>query len=338
MQARQLISHLFLCCVAIASFPPSLSDCCARSPDESQVRKPKIEVPRNLHYRDHQSRASACDVYLHVIDPAEDPQKTLRPAVVIVHGGGWLSGDKWTTTTYAEEFADRGYVVMNINYRLAPTHRFPKQVDDVRQALLWLKSHAKEFRIDMRRLGMAGYSAGGHLIALVSLPADETIESRVATSSWKADDVRWKQMPKIAAVCIGGPPCDFRSIPEDSRMLAYFLGGSRKELPDVYRLASPVVHVSPKDPPMRIIHGETDMLVPIVNSKALNRAMKTAGVSCDLKVIAGHGHMMTFLAAESQKHTFDFFERMFAMKPGIESEVRPESGNGKESSIKTADK
>ncbi len=277
------------------------------SAEPSRVEPPttKISPTYDLTYNEVDGDAGKCDVFL----PADDGGASLRPAVLVIHGGGWMSGDKWTMAAYGQKLARAGYVAISINYRLAPTHKFPAQVDDVRQALLWIRGRAEKYRIDLERLGLFGYSAGGHLSALTALLADEPVDRQTAASDWPVDDPRWKDLPKIKTVCVGGPPCDFRLLPPGNTSLAYFLGGSRSELPEIYEAASPTAQVSPDDPPIQIVHGIDDLLVPISGSRGLQKAMIGAGVLCELKELPGRGHMLTFLDDRTNQTMLQWFGR-----------------------------
>lgn len=235
----------------------------------------------------------------------------LRPAVVVVHGGGWLAGNKWTIGGYAQQLSELGICVLNINYRLAPQSKFPAQVDDVRDALLYLADHAEELSIDPTRIGLFGYSAGGHLSALVGVLEDESREVQATASNWPVTDLRWARLPRVAAVCAGGPPCDFQSLPLDNDALSYFLRGSRRDFPELYAAASPIAHVSSGDPPIQLIHGETDMIVPLVNSERFAAASTQAGVSVCMTVIAKQGHIVTLMHPETQSQVSKFFGEQF---------------------------
>jgi triacylglycerol lipase len=263
-----------------------------------------VKVKANQRYSDAQGKAGLCDVYTPAVEPPQDG----HPAVVVVHGGAWISGDKWTLEGYSRLLAKNGFVVVTINYRLAPQHKFPAQVDDVRDALVWTAKHAEQLSIDVSRLGMFGYSAGGHLSTLVSMLADEPLQVQRSASEWTPNDPRWKQLPKVQAVCAGGPPCEFRNLPMDNTALAYFLGGSRREKPDVYELASPTAHASPGDPITQIIHGESDLLVPILSSRALEDALKRVDVEVRFAAFPKQGHMLTFLNPATQQKMLAFFQ------------------------------
>jgi len=231
----------------------------------------------------------------------------LRPAIVVVHGGGWFVGDKWSLATYSRQLAETGCCVLNINYRLAPYSKFPAQVDDVREAILFLVDHADQYRIDPARIGLFGYSAGGHLSALVGVMSDETPEVQASSSDWSLDDPRWSRMPKVAAVCAGGPPCDLRVVPIDSEALSFFLTGTRRQFPAIYTAASPTAHASAGDPPTHLIHGEKDMIVPVQSSESFAEALKNAGAAAALTVVENQGHLVTLMHPTTQKTVMEFF-------------------------------
>lgn len=301
-----------------AANKPAASEPAASKPANDQpAAKPKapvqatVETMTDQRYSDSDGRAGLCDVHR----PAGDPPESGFPAVVVVHGGGWMSGDKWSLDGYSRLLAENGFVVVNINYRLAPAYQFPSQVDDVREALLWTQSQADRYSIDLNRLGIFGYSAGGHLSALVAALADETIDDQAMASTWPVDDPRWQRLPKVHAVCAGGPPCDFRTLPIDNTAMSYFLGGSRRQKPDLYKAASPTAHASASDPVTQIIHGDSDLIVPIKTSQLFHDALVAAGVDSRMVVMAGQGHMITFLNPKTSRLVVDFFRDVLLTQP-----------------------
>lgn len=285
-----------------ATVPAQPASTAEPSPDPAKQQKIRQEFGL-VYQTDAEDSAGKADLLL----PAEPAPASGYPIVVVIHGGAWTTGDKWTMGQYADRIARRGIATLAINYRLAPTFQYPAQVDDVRSALVWVNQHAEEYALDLDRVGVCGYSAGGHLALMVATLADESAADQQLASLWSADDPRWQQLPKIQAVCGGGPPCDFRPMPPENRMLAYFLGGSRAELPEIYRSASPAAHASANDPPTRLIHGQGDTLVPILSSQLMKRALVGAGVKCELIVVPKLGHAMTFLASETPRAIAEFF-------------------------------
>ena len=150
--------------------------------------------------------------------------------------------------------------------------------------------------------------------------ADESIGVRASASQWPESDQRWRELPAIRAVCIGGPPCDFRSLRPDNSTLAYFLGGSRREKPEVYVAASPAAHVSPGDPVTQLIHGESDLLVPISESRQFHQLQQAAGVDSRFEIMPKQGHMITFLNPKTSQKMLEFFQEVLVQPSAPESE------------------
>src|SRR5688500_19047144 len=91
------------------------------------------------------------------------------PAVVMIHGGGWEGRSRADMDGIAQQVAEHGYVVLNMSYRFAPRWHFPAQLQDVQQAVLWLRKHASDLRVQKNQIGTWGYSAGAHLAALAGV-------------------------------------------------------------------------------------------------------------------------------------------------------------------------
>ncbi len=242
----------------------------------------------------------------------KDDGKSLRPAVVVIHGGAWRSGDKRQLRNLAEAFARRGYVAAAINYRLAPKWSYPAQLDDCQRAVRWLRKNAKEFRVDPKRFGAAGASAGGHLALLLGTREvrDDSDPELKGISS------------KVQCVLSIFGPTDFTDEryvqasrnPVAGRALVDFLGKPYDEASEVWKEASPIHHVSPDDAPTFIIHGDQDLLVPLDQSVKFAEAMKKVGVEVQLVVIKGMGHGPTtpeqreeFMRAVGQ--ALEFFDK-----------------------------
>ena len=262
------------------------------------IRYAEVEGEQRKH-------AGLCDVFVPQIGRS-DCQKSW-PVVLVVHGGAWMTGGKWSMYRHSTDLAKSGIAAVSVNYRLAPQSKFPDQVDDLRSALVWIHDHAKEHHFDLNRVGLYGYSAGGHLVSLVGTLADEPWQRVQTTTNWKRRDPRWKRLPSIRAVCVGGPPTDFRNMPPDSRALAYFLGGSPSEVPETYTAASPICFASSDDPSFKIIHGQEDNLVSISNSTDFNKALRDASVDVSFETLPGKGHMLTFFSPKLTQWMTTFF-------------------------------
>ena len=212
-----------------------------------------------------------------------------HPAVVAIHGGAWRSGDKWALSSYAKRFAAAGIGVFAINYRLAPEHQFPAALDDVRDAIHYLIDHSEELDLDADRLGLFGYSAGGHLALLAGMTTRESPPPIRESSPIR------RSFPVIRAVVAGGAVTDFRGVPIDATLFDYFLGGTRRQRPDVYEAASPAAHVTVQCPPTLLYHGGSDLVVQVDMSRQLAARLEAAGVEHELVIYRPLGHGLTFL-------------------------------------------
>jgi len=197
-----------------------------------------------------------------------------RPAVLLIHGGSWMRGKRSEMGKFARRFARAGYAVYNVDYRLAPEHRFPAQLDDVRAAFGWLHAHAASLSVDPDRIAVMGYSAGAHLALLLALA-----------------DAGGAPVPRAAIA--GAAPTDLRVVPS-SPVVAALIGGPGDALPDAYAQASPIAHVSADDPPVLLYHGTLDLRVDVEQPRRLVAALRAAGVTAELVEAPWSGHTSAY--------------------------------------------
>lgn len=217
------------------------------------------------------------------------------PAVVMIHGGGWSGGDREQVEGIAKRVARRGYVTMNITYRLVPESIFPTQVADVQQAVHWLRGHAADHQINPQRIGAWGYSAGAHLAALVG--------------ALSPGDRLYQPGAELKAIVAGGTPSDLRKF-HGGTLVPNFLGERWKEGSVVFRESSPAAYVTPGDPPVFLYHGGWDTLVPFDQASDYKRALDAAGVTNELYELRGLGHITAFLMdGEAVQRGLDFLDR-----------------------------
>jgi len=201
-------------------------------------------------------------------------------AVIMVHGGGWTSGDKTQgVDPLFEPLSKAGLAWFSINYRQAPKHHYPASVEDVEAAVRWVKQRAAEFNVDAERLALLGESAGGQLVAMAVVRAGE--DTRVAAA-----------IPFYA-------PVDLESDTERrgglSLSLRDLFGRSYKvdsAVTQLLREASPINHIHSGLPPFLLVHGTADMSVPYSQSLEFRAKLKAAGGSCDLITIDDGVHGM----------------------------------------------
>lgn len=207
---------------------------------------------------------------------------TLRPAVMIVHGGGWRLFHKERYTVTGRRLARAGYVAFSVEYRLVPEGRFPNAVHDVACALAYIQNHADELGVDPNRIATLGYSAGAHLTALVAV---------ANTHPTMAPDCAEGTPAKPAAVISAAGPADLIGL-ADVGIVEAFVGGTVAAVQATYIVASPITHVTPDDPPFLLIHGTHDVFVPFEQSVQMREELRADGVEAELLAIRGSGHII----------------------------------------------
>lgn len=222
------------------------------------IERPAIESTTHFYI---ESEALTLDLYR----PTSDV--TPRPCVVVIHGGAWQGGDSTELPDLNGYLAGKGYVVASLNYRLAPNFRYPAPVEDIKQAIVYLKAHATEFRMDPARIFLLGRSAGAQLALQVAYTASDPAIRGVISLYGPADLAYGYAHPARRLVI------DSRGVLED------FLGGNPRELPEIYRAASPIQHVDAFTPPTLLVHGGRDELVSPEQSRRLAARLRENGVS-----------------------------------------------------------
>jgi len=230
---------------------------------------------KNIAYDDRFGSSSMLDVY------APDDDGAPRPAVLLIHGGSWRSGFKEQFENAARRLAGAGYVAITINYRLGPEGVFPAAVQDCLCALAYARAHAAELGVDPAGVAVMGYSAGGHLAALLGVAADEP---RLAP------DCAAGVTSAPAAVISAAGMHDLRDF-ADYGTVRDFLAGGPDDVPEAYDLASPLLQVGPGHPPFLLIHGDDDRLVGVEQSSRMRDALVASGNDARLLVIEGGGHL-----------------------------------------------
>jgi acetyl esterase/lipase len=201
--------------------------------------------------------------------------------MILVHGGGWIRGDKSEFTPYITALQQRlgnGYAFANINYRLFDNgeNKFPAQENDLRAAVSFLMSKRAEYGFS-KNVVLVGASAGAHLVLLQGFKNNSEINPKAIISFFGPADL--EHLYKNPAY----PAVPF--------LLSGMLGGTPDTKPEVYKSSSPINYVTSKSPPTLLLHGGQDNLVPVEQSRLLDNKLKKAGVKHDLVIYpdARHG-------------------------------------------------
>lgn len=270
-----------------------LSALCALAP-QYVIAADAIETHRDVTYVERGDKKLLADVY---VPAGEGP----FPGILMVHGGAWISGDKWHMAGHAKEAAKSGYTVATITYRLAPANKFPAQIEDCKEAVRWFRKNAATYKLDPDRLAGYGYSAGAHLACLLG-------------TTDKTQGLEGKDVPadapstRLQAIVAGGAPCDFGYLPKGASGFTFLFGGTPDEKPELYKLGSPINFVSADDPPTFLFHGETDRMVPLRNVKRMQEKLKEAGVKNDLYIVPGKEHIGAFIDGGASKKALEFLD------------------------------
>ena len=262
----------------------------AETPKPTPQLPAGIRLERDLAYIPEGDPAQRLDLYL----PEATPEKPL-PLIVHIHGGGWMGGNKFPCPVAGMVL--KGYAVASVEYRFSQVAKFPAQIQDCQAAIRWLRANSKKYHFDPEKVGVVGGSAGGHLSALVGTAG--------GTGTFPAIGGNEDQSDRVQAVCDIYGPADFTTVvkqaAEDANVKNIFEFNSPKdpysqligvplETTEKSRAVSPVTYVSDDDPPVLILHGTHDTLVPYAQSVLFAEALKAKGVPVWLQTLPGAGH------------------------------------------------
>ena len=255
-------------------------------------------------------RNEKMDLYL----PAGRSPATHAPAVVLIHGGGWIGGDKREAreVEIGTTLAQNGFVVASINYAMKTAGKYPLNLQDCKNAVRYLRSKATELGIDPERIAVLGGSAGGHLALMVAYTGDDSDLAPSSPYPGVSD--------KVAAVVdmygvtdIGSrKKIDSSGNPTGPREVESHVREIFGETPVDWAKASPVNHINAKVPPSFIVHGRKDKTVDRDQSQELADALRKAG--CDV----------TLVWLENAGHTFSFKYSNTRTKAPLDRDIGPE--------------
>jgi len=253
-------------------------------------------VQRDLEYAVEDGESLRLDLYL------PENAKTAPALVVWIHGGGWKNGDKANVNPAILRLVGDGYSVASINYRLKDLSIHPKNIHDCKGAVRWLRSKAETYGYDPSRIAVGGGSAGGHLALLLGMSFGNTeMEGTVGGNT--------NQSTAVKAIIDLYGPSELTVMLEKNERLARSHGFIMEQLAS----ASPLTYLSPNDPPVLILHGDSDKTVPVEQSQLLHERYQKAGLESELHIIEGAGHGgMVFSDEERYRLIKAFLDRHLA--------------------------
>jgi acetyl esterase/lipase len=208
------------------------------------------------------------------------------PAVIYIHGGGWIFGDKAGAVLETLPYLKMGWAAVNVEYRMASAAKAPGAVEDCRCALKWIARNAKDYHIDPGRLVVTGHSAGGHLALTTGMLMEhDGLDNNCPASPGEAE-------PRVAAIVNWYGPTDVNDLMKgpNTKNYAQMWLGSLTNKEEIARQSSPLTYVRKQNPHVITIHGNVDDVVPYSHAVRLHEALDQAGVTNELYTIKGGGH------------------------------------------------
>jgi acetyl esterase/lipase len=241
---------------------------------------------RGVVYHQEPRRRVRLDVYMPKEAPKDDE---LRPAIVEVHGGGWIFGSRVEQgIPLLNHLAANGWVGFNIDYRLSPRATMPDAVVDVKRAIAWVREHAEEYGVDPGRICLTGGSAGGHLCALAALTSDD---ASLQPGFEDADTSVAAAVPFYGLYDLLDSEERYHRHIRNWLMADIVVKADRRLDPDAFRRVSPTHRVHPGAPPFMVFHGANDSLVPVEDARTFVRRLEEASENPVLYVeLAGSEH------------------------------------------------
>ena len=253
-----------------------------------RLRRRGVKVTRNVAYRKVAGRTLRLDVAM----PKEPGAN--RPAIMQIHGGAWIIGDKreqgWPLIGH---LAANGWVCFNVNYRLSPSATWPEHLVDLKYALKWIRERADEYGIDPNFVAVTGGSAGGHLTAMVALTANDP---EYQPGFEDVDTTVQAAVPVYGVYDftnrLGTMLDSFRTQMLEPMIMKAFV----EEEPDKFGRASPIDRVHPEAPPFLIVHGDRDTLAPVKDAQLFAETLRTISNS-----------PVMYAELRGAQHAFDLF-------------------------------
>jgi acetyl esterase/lipase len=271
------------------------------APAKEARKAPAVE--RNVIYGMHSGLALLLDVHR--------PAKPNGFGVVFVAGSGWQTELEYGATPLKERqiplwgppLLAAGYTVFAINHRAAPRFTYPAAIDDVQRAIRFVRFHARDYGIDAARIGGVGGSSGAHLVGLAAMLG-------AAGTPADTDPVN-RESAALTAVVLRAAPLDLRAIGtlSGTAFVVSFMDApiENTTVTASYSAASPITHVTSHSPPVLLLHGDADKIIPYSQSVAMQAALEAANVPVKLVTVPGGEHGPDFGAAQRAASWPDYF-------------------------------
>jgi acetyl esterase len=264
-----------------------------------------VRITQDIVYRTVDGDSLLIDAFI------PTAKTTKRPAILFVHGGAWRGGDKSNFTADAIRIAQIGYAAFSVNYRLTPTYAYPAPVDDVQAAVRWLRApeQVRDYKLDPKRIGAVGASAGGHLVGMLATLGEGALTkgARIkAAVSWSGPmDFNLWNLEELAKLDLA------------DAVLSFLDCESHPDSCPNAVPASPINHVDKTDAPMLLANAEHE-LVALAHATTMDAALKRAHVPEQLVVFPGDLHAQSY-TADIWGRTVAFLEKYVGKPPRVKA-------------------
>jgi len=269
---------------------------------ENYAKKENVQVSLYSHFFNNKTEISSTFtkdiVYGKTTDgvelkldmwPANEKLKNTRtPAVIKVHGGGWVDGSKASTPFWNQWLSELGFTVFDIDYRMPPQAGWKDEVADVKSAIGWVVEHADTYKIDPEKINLMGDSAGGNLAMLAAYSmGDTTLPPSIDVPSVRINTVINFYGPSdMTKFYQNNPTPDYVE-----NVMKEYIGGTPSQFPDRYQKLSPINYICEHTPPTIMFLGTSDSLVPTEQAKILDRELSINNVSHEIYYLPKAEHV-----------------------------------------------
>jgi acetyl esterase/lipase len=321
MRRATILLFVLAACIAAQQQKQQRAPQDRKGPNSGHVGggQPEAAIPENVTYiRDLPYCTGGGHPLLLDWYVPKQPARTPGPVIIWIHGGGWVGSDK-SENQVPVFLSRRGLLVASINYRLSNEAIFPAAIEDCKCAIRFVRANAGKYDGDPAKIGLVGSSAGAHLSLLAGMADDSAgLEGSGGLPNVSSRVQAVASLKGVSDFTVGHKAFQHGLGIGPSR----FLGGSMEQQPENYKRASPLHWLSKDDPPILLLHGDDDTVVPYDQAVKLKKAYDELGLHAELVPIPGATHQLRrrdgspagMSIPQIYDRIYDFFKRMFLDK------------------------
>lgn len=255
---------------------------------------------KGLHENISMGKIDGIELSINIAFPEKNAVKP-RPVLLMIHGGGFISGDKSTKNKQIIKFSKRGFVSASAMYRLSPKYRFPAAIDDIKLAVRFLKANAAKYHIDPDRIIVSGSSAGSYLAVMVGVTGNSNAFSDYGLYPEFSSSVR-------AVTAQSAPIGDFtHSKYAEQQTIKRLIPVSYSDKQTILSAMSPMTYLDMRDPPFFLSHGDIDPIIPVEMSREFVEKLEGIYHEFEYHEVKGGTHSFSRSAPKQSKVVFSAY-------------------------------